>query len=512
MAKATVKRKARSPLLSVIIPAKNEERTIARVVRQARKIIARTEVIVVCNGSTDRTAKAARKAGAKVIPIEKSLGWDVGRAVGARHARGKVLLFIDSDFVIPAAALRKYYRTIRRGYDVALNAYSGYTSKAAMHPTSEAKRLLNRLAGRPDLRGSSMTAVPHALSRNAVDKIGCELLAVPPKAQAKAILEGLKITRAPLVRVSRYNPRKPKRMKVKRLIIADHAEAIAYLIKERGLRGGHTDFLRHRELIQDTTAVIRCFEQQPFEPKENSLSVIVTARNEQKTIGKLLDNVKRLDPEEIIVIENGSQDKTLDIIRSHEVNCLSFPFPIGHDVGRMIGAREAKGDILLFLDGDMVLTPKQMRRFVKACEKGADVALNDINPFYSASRMIDYVSMAKHFLNIIARTSKLKYASLTAVPHAMRRSAVEAIGCENLAIPPKAQVIAAANGLKIHLVKGINVIRANKRRWYNRRGRNHVADMILGDHVEALQWLQERRGERVQFHDTERRRELIPIL
>lgn len=160
------------------------------------------------------------------------------------------MLFIDADFVIPAQKLRVYINAIQAGWDIALNAYSGFCTKRNMHPTSLAKRLLNHITGRPDLVGSSLTTVPHAMSRKAVNRIGWEELAVPPKAQVKAILEGLSITRVCPINTAKVNKRRTGRTEnVKELVLGDHAEAIAYFIKARGVRAGFHDLDRNRQLL-----------------------------------------------------------------------------------------------------------------------------------------------------------------------------------------------------------------------------------------------------------------------
>ncbi|PYJ01210.1 MAG: glucosyl-3-phosphoglycerate synthase, partial [Verrucomicrobia bacterium] len=51
---------------SVVVPALNEEEPIARVIRECLATGVPKEVIVVDNGSTDRTAERARGAGARV--------------------------------------------------------------------------------------------------------------------------------------------------------------------------------------------------------------------------------------------------------------------------------------------------------------------------------------------------------------------------------------------------------------------------------------------------------------
>lgn len=83
--------------VSVIIPALNEEETIADVVRSVPREIA-NEVIVVDNGSDDHTAARARAAGAHVV-AEPSHGY--GRAcaagVGALSPDCEIVVFLDGD-------------------------------------------------------------------------------------------------------------------------------------------------------------------------------------------------------------------------------------------------------------------------------------------------------------------------------------------------------------------------------------------------------------------------------
>lgn len=83
--------------ISIVIPALNEEETIGAVVRAVPRDIA-SEVIVVDNGSDDRTAERAREAGARVVS-EPRRGY--GRAcragVGAVAAGCEIIVFLDGD-------------------------------------------------------------------------------------------------------------------------------------------------------------------------------------------------------------------------------------------------------------------------------------------------------------------------------------------------------------------------------------------------------------------------------
>ena len=71
-------------VVAVIIPAYNEERTVARVIRAARSSPAVSRIIVVNDGSTDRTAAFARKAGAEVIDLPANMGKGAAVAEGVK--------------------------------------------------------------------------------------------------------------------------------------------------------------------------------------------------------------------------------------------------------------------------------------------------------------------------------------------------------------------------------------------------------------------------------------------
>lgn len=241
------------PYVSVIIPAMNEARTIAGVISRARGVHPRCEVIVIVNGSVDDTAKIAQSLGARVISYELPLGHDAGRSVGAEVAKGEVLLFTDGDFAIPASELRPFVSAISRGADIALNDYSGPVRKRSPHPVVLSKYALNILLDRPDLKGCSMTAVPHAISRKALAVLGSEVLSRPPLAHACAVLEGLYVEAVYKVPVGKLNAIRRKadgQDPLQQFIIVDHLEAISLLLERQGKRAGFSDGIRRREMVR----------------------------------------------------------------------------------------------------------------------------------------------------------------------------------------------------------------------------------------------------------------------
>ena len=90
------------PKLSVIVPAKNEQKLLPRclgsLVRQQTNVP--YEIIVVDGKSTDRTKEIARSFGVRVYTQKKS-GKVYGFIEGAARARGEILCFTEADCVVP---------------------------------------------------------------------------------------------------------------------------------------------------------------------------------------------------------------------------------------------------------------------------------------------------------------------------------------------------------------------------------------------------------------------------
>ena len=83
--------------VSIVIPAKDEEPSIAGVVARLKDAAAWHEIIVVDDGSTDQTASRAREAGARVIRHPYNKGNGAAVKTGARHAAGEFVLIVDGD-------------------------------------------------------------------------------------------------------------------------------------------------------------------------------------------------------------------------------------------------------------------------------------------------------------------------------------------------------------------------------------------------------------------------------
>jgi polyisoprenyl-phosphate glycosyltransferase len=87
-------------LVAIIIPAKDEEQRIARVLLAACESKLADEIIVVSDGSTDRTAQMARKfKNVRVIELRYNQGKGGAMMAGVNATKAEILCFVDADLV-----------------------------------------------------------------------------------------------------------------------------------------------------------------------------------------------------------------------------------------------------------------------------------------------------------------------------------------------------------------------------------------------------------------------------
>ena len=110
------------------------------------------------------------------------------------------------------------------------------------------------------------------------------------------------------------------------------------------------------------------------------LSIIIPTFNEEKYLPALLESIKRqdFDDYEVIVADAGSQDRTREIAQEWGCKVVDGGMPA---VGRNHGTEKARGDYLLFLDSDVILT----RDYLESCvyefqKRELGIAITQITP------------------------------------------------------------------------------------------------------------------------------------
>lgn len=145
---------------SIVIPAHNEERSIARLLQSLAPLSVGTEVVLVCNGCQDRTAEVARRAGDWVTVIDlpeasKPAALDAGDARASRFPR----MYLDADVLIDAAAVGLVFEAISGGLPAAA-ATPRYDTEGASWVVRSHQRFWERMpANRSGLAGTNAMAV-----------------------------------------------------------------------------------------------------------------------------------------------------------------------------------------------------------------------------------------------------------------------------------------------------------------------------------------------------------------
>ena len=129
----------RQPIIDVIIPAFNEEHSIAKVIAEIPVGLVR-EIIVCDNNSTDKTSEAARSAGAtSLLATRQGYGSACLKGIeyiGSKSVKPDIVVFLDGDYSDYPAEMRSIVRPIiEDDYDLVIGSRAlGKLEKGSMQP------------------------------------------------------------------------------------------------------------------------------------------------------------------------------------------------------------------------------------------------------------------------------------------------------------------------------------------------------------------------------------------
>jgi len=169
--------------LSVVMPCLNEEDTIKSCIQKIKDVFDRQgitgEIIVVDNGSVDRSVEFARNSGAKVF-IEEERGYGAAYLKGLQEAMGEYIIVADSDDTYDFYDIPKFLSKLKEGYDFVLGSrFKGNMRKGAMSWS-------HRYIGNPLLSG-----ICRLFFRTKLSDIHCGMRAFTQKAYRKMQLKSL---------------------------------------------------------------------------------------------------------------------------------------------------------------------------------------------------------------------------------------------------------------------------------------------------------------------------------
>jgi glycosyltransferase involved in cell wall biosynthesis len=114
-------------MISVVIPALNEQDEIGRTVTRVREVLSTAgigayEVVIVDDGSRDETGARAEQAGARVLRHPHNVGYGRSLKDGIRAARYDTIIINDADGTYPIDAIPDLLARYGEGYDMVVGA------------------------------------------------------------------------------------------------------------------------------------------------------------------------------------------------------------------------------------------------------------------------------------------------------------------------------------------------------------------------------------------------------
>ena len=115
---------------------------------------------------------------------------------------------------------------------------------------------------------------------------------------------------------------------------------------------------------------------------QNKISVVIPLYNEEQNIEKIVvevtNSIARFNEWELILVDDGSTDKTLSIIKKiatqeKQVYFISLSRNFGHQNALRAGLDMATGDAVITMDGDMQHPPELLPEMIKIWQKGAEI-------------------------------------------------------------------------------------------------------------------------------------------
>jgi len=107
-----------------------------------------------------------------------------------------------------------------------------------------------------------------------------------------------------------------------------------------------------------------------------NFSIVIPAKNEAENLDALLPGIRQLYPDtEIVVVNDGSTDNTIEICENHGVRVVTHNFSRGNGASIKTGARNVSSKAILFMDGDGQHKPQDIPRLLEEYEKGADMVV-----------------------------------------------------------------------------------------------------------------------------------------
>lgn len=112
----------------------------------------------------------------------------------------------------------------------------------------------------------------------------------------------------------------------------------------------------------------------------SSLSIVLPAKNEAEGLRRTLPALRQQVPDaQIIVVDDGSTDETAAVAKEHGATVLVAPYSMGNGAAIKRGAREASGEVIVFMDADGQHDPACIPQLLARLEQGFDMVVGARN-------------------------------------------------------------------------------------------------------------------------------------
>jgi glycosyltransferase involved in cell wall biosynthesis len=182
------------------------------------------------------------------------------------------------------------------------------------------------------------------------------------------------------------------------------------------------------------------------------ISVVIPAYNEEKTIGNIIEEtIQIMDtlgmPYEIIVVDDGSTDRTREIASRYKATVLSNGRNHGKGYALRRGFQHAQGDIIVTIDADGSHKPKEIPDLINPLFNGVDIVAGSRFLGNERNHTSKLHVFGNHLINatIMVLTRKLVTDSQTGF-RAFKRKFLEKIGIESLGYEIETEI--TVKGLK----------------------------------------------------------------
>ncbi|MEM9341978.1 MAG: glycosyltransferase [Pseudomonadota bacterium] len=391
------------PGLTAVVITRNEEQNLPRFLENVLPWA--DEVVIIDDGSTDRTPQIAKAAGAKVTFVHHAMsgdGYAGQRNVGIEHASHNWLLHLDCDERVPAPLKREIDRRLQ---DTDMNAFRYRRQNYFMHRPMHHGGWTSW--NRPQLARKGCHKFVGALHEACEVDGGAARIGQLEPPMAHLNEDGFA---ARLAKSQKYVAMSAKkrlaeggRIRATSLFTGPAKEFLKRYILQRGfldgvpglIAGMHaaTSEFRTSALVWDAQNAIQrgtlesayarhvAPETGPI-AEDDSVSVVIPTFNRAHLITDALSSVlkQEVQPIEVVIVDDGSTDATLDVIAAWNTEqAPRFGLTVveqahaGGNAARNRGIEAARGAYVAFLDSDDTWYPEKLGKQVNRLKADANL-------------------------------------------------------------------------------------------------------------------------------------------